>query len=57
VDQERLCLFLALVKKVIAKGTWVGHFVDGKIVEDWYTYDLMSWLQQAGIIPVAEEQK
>jgi steroid delta-isomerase-like uncharacterized protein len=44
-------------KKLVAKGTWVGHFVDGRIVEDWYTYDLLSWLQQAGILPVSEEQK
>lgn len=44
-------------KKVIVEGTWVGHFVDGKIVEDWYTYDVMSWVQQAGIMPVPDEQK
>jgi len=44
-------------KKVIAKGTWVGHFVGGRIVENWYTYDVMNWVQQAGIMPVPEEQK
>ena len=35
-------------KKVIMKGTWVGHFINGRIVEDWYTYDMMAWARCAG---------
>ena len=27
------------------------HFVDGKIVEDWYTTDVMAWVQQLGLMP------
>jgi steroid delta-isomerase-like uncharacterized protein len=42
-------------KKAIVKGTRVGHFVNGRIVEDWYTYDVMSWAQQAGLMPGPEE--
>lgn len=40
---------------VVAQGTWIGHFVDGQIVEDWYTYDVMNWAQQAGLMPSPEE--
>ena len=42
-------------KKVIMQGTWVGHFIDGKIVEDWYTYDMMGYAVQAGLMPAPEE--
>ncbi len=38
-------------KRVVAQGTWVGHFVDGKVVENWYTYDALGWAQQIGLIP------
>jgi steroid delta-isomerase-like uncharacterized protein len=41
-------------KKAIVKGTWIGHFVDGKIVEDRYTFDLMDWAQQIGLMPETE---
>ncbi len=42
-------------KKVIAQGTWIGHFKDGKVVEDWYTYDVMNWAQQVGLMPSPED--
>ena len=42
-------------KKVKMQGTWVGHFIDGRIVEDWYTYDMMGYAVQAGLMPAPEE--
>ena len=42
-------------KKVIMQGTWFGHFIEGKIVEDWYTYDMMGYAVQAGLMPAPEE--
>ena len=44
-------------KKVKFQGTWVGHFIGGRIVEDWYTYDMMGYAVQAGLMPAPEEQK
>jgi len=44
-------------KEVIAQGTWVGHFVDGKIVENWYTFDALGWAQQIGLMPEPGRQK
>lgn len=44
-------------RKVVCTGTWFGHFEDGKIVEDWYTYDLMAILQQLGLMPAPEQQQ
>ena len=44
-------------KKFSLKGTWMGRFSGGKIVEDRYTCDLMDWGQQIGILPEPEEEK
>jgi predicted ester cyclase len=44
-------------KKGVLKGTWFAHFVNGRIVENWYTYDLLAWLQQIGLMPTPEEKK
>lgn len=38
-------------KRATFTGTWVGHFRDGKLVEDWYTYDTLDFLQQLGAMP------
>ena len=44
-------------KKFSVKGMWVGRFVDGKIVEDRYTYDTMDLARQLGLQPEPEEEK
>ncbi len=44
-------------KKFSVKGMWMGRFVDGKIVEDRYTYDTIELARQLGILPEPEEEK
>jgi predicted ester cyclase len=38
-------------KQATYRGTWVGHWEGDKLVEEWYTYDMLDWLQQLGVIP------
>jgi predicted ester cyclase len=42
-------------KHVVASGSYIAHFVDGKCVEDWYTFDMQDWLQQIGLLPMPEQ--
>ncbi len=44
-------------KKMVLTGTWFGHFVNGRVVENWYTYDLMNGLQQLGLMPQPGQKK
>lgn len=38
-------------RRATVQGTWVGHFAAGKLVEDWYTYDMFGLMQQLGLVP------
>ena len=37
-------------------GVNVARFVDGKIAESWFNFDMLSLLQQIGAIPGAEQR-
>lgn len=41
-------------KHASVKGTWVGHWEKGKVVEEWYTFDMLDWLQQCGAMPPSQ---
>lgn len=43
-------------KTVTAGGVWLSHLCNGKIVEQWVYFDLLSILYQVGAIP-AQSQK
>jgi len=38
-------------KKVMVTGIVINHFADGKIVDDWESYDILGMMQQLGVIP------
>jgi steroid delta-isomerase-like uncharacterized protein len=38
-------------------GITIDRFADGKIVEEWASYDALGLLQQIGVVPEADEQE
>jgi predicted ester cyclase len=42
-------------KLVHVTGVNVARFVDGKIVESWFNFDMLTLLQQLGAIPTPEQ--
>jgi len=43
-------------KQTTATGILINRFADGKIVEDWESYDFLSFMQQLGIIPSEDDK-
>ena len=41
-------------KPVAVTGCNVTRFVDGKIVESWFNFDMLTLLQQVGVVPMPE---
>ncbi|MHC4145534.1 MAG: ester cyclase, partial [Planctomycetota bacterium] len=42
-------------KQVTATGITIDHFVDGKIVEEWWSVDTMGVMEQFGMMPATRE--
>jgi predicted ester cyclase len=42
-------------RPVRVTGVNVARFVDGKIVESWFNFDMLTLLQQLGAIPTPEQ--
>ena len=42
-------------KTVQVTGVNVARFADGKIVESWFNFDMLTLLQQLGAIPTPEQ--
>lgn len=43
-------------RTVQVTGANIARFVDGKIAESWFNFDMLTLLQQVGAIPMAEAQ-
>jgi steroid delta-isomerase-like uncharacterized protein len=38
-------------KRSTVAGTDIGRYADGKLVEEWLSYDMLGMLQQLGVVP------